>query len=57
MFKKVMKGMFITTCVVIGAIGGAATGNDILESIATLRQMCNKDNDDETPVESAEEES
>lgn len=57
MFKKVMKGMFITTCAVIGAIGGAATGNDILESIATLRQMCNKDNDDETPVESAEEES
>ena len=56
MFKKVMKGMLITTCVVIGAIGGAATGNGILENIATLRQMCSKDND-EKPVESAEEES
>lgn len=57
MFKELMKGMFIATCAAIGAIGGAATGNDILESIATLRQMFTKDNDDETPVESAEEES
>lgn len=53
MFKKVMKGIFMATCAVIGAIGGAATANDIIDNIAELRQLCKNDNED--TVESAEE--
>lgn len=52
MFKKVMKGIFMATCAVIGAIGGAATANDIIDNIAELRQLCKNDED---TVESAEE--
>lgn len=54
MFKKVMKGMFMATCALIGAIGGAATATDIIDNIAELSRLCKKD---EEEVDSTAEES